>query len=898
MIKKKIICLVLSAVTVGATMASSVGGFTAEDVKAATKLAFDQDYETTKQIVSKGNLIRNNTFDGGVALPWNQVETYPADGDFDVVNGQYKVTVNEMQTPANKDNRWCVQFRHRGLTIEQGHTYRVTFKVTPQYDCKVYAKIGQQGEPYKEYWNNNWNTFDLKAGQTTTVDQTFTMSQATDRQCEFAFHIAGDCAASTLPYSLSFDDINVYDSQFPGYEADIPEPTHAIRVNQVGYYPNMEKKATVVSESKSPIEWKLYDKNQKVVKTGKTTVFGDDKASGDYVHTIDFSDFTQEGEGYRLFVNDTDAATEVPKSMAFKIGNDLYTQMKHDAIKYFYQNRSGIELKMPYTERADLARPAGHPSDIMPTVKTLSDGTQSWYKDDYSLDITGGWYDAGDHGKYVVNGGISTWTMMNQYERAKNAGQDMTKAPFGDNTMNIPESGNGNPDILDESRYNLEALLKMQVPDGHEYAGMVHHKGHDERWTALGVRPDQDKQPRFLQPPSTAATLNLAAIAAQGARLWKDLDPTFAAQCQTAAEKAWAAAEKHPDIFAPLQSTSGGGAYGDDCVDDEFYWAACELYATTGESKYIDYAKSSNAYLQMPTELNGGEDHGCSGAFDWGNVGGLGTLTLVTAPTSLDKSDIQKAKENITKAADVFIANENNQGYGMPINESETVTGVKGLPWGSNSFITNASIVMAYANDFNKDSTDKYINGVAKAMDYILGCNPNVQSYVTGYGTNPLENPHHRFWAYQTDNTFPKAPAGAISGGPNSGLEDPWVKGSGWAPGEMASEKCFMDNIESWATNEVTINWNAPFAWVTSYMDDNNGIAPITDVLYGDLNGDEKINVMDLVLLKKYMNDNSTNIPSGIKSADLNGDGEVSSVDLLLLKKYVSGKLTEFPVQK
>ena len=843
--------------------------------------------------VSVGNLIRNNTFDDGVGLPWNQVETAPADADFDIENGTYNITILKPDNPISKDTRWAVQFRHRGLTLEQGHTYEVSFTVKSAVDCKVYPKIGQQGKEYKEYWNYNhksWQPVEVKAGVPTTVKETFTMTDPTENACEFAFHLAGDCLASKLPYTVSFDDINLKDPLFEGYDADEPEPTNAIRVNQVGYFTNLAKKATVVSSSTSPIGWKLLDSNKNVVKSGMTTVFGKDHASGDNVHTIDFSDFTTEGKGYTLQVDSADVSPKT--SLKFDIGTDIYSDLKDDAIKYFYQNRSGIEIKQPYCGRSDLARAAGHPSDV------LGNAPGTWYNGNYTLDVTGGWYDAGDHGKYVVNGGISTWTMMNQYEHALYNNVDMKKAPYGDNTMNIPESGNGIPDILDESRWNLQTLIKMQVPDGQELAGMVHHKAHDENWTALGVRPDQDTEKRYLQPPSTAATLNLAAIAAQGSRLWKDYDSSFSNKCLTAAEKAWDAAVKHPDILAPMSGSTGGGAYGDTKVDDEFYWAACELYVTTGDSKYLDYIKSSDYYLEMPTKLTGGEDNGISGAFDWGNVQGLGTISLALVPNNLPAEDVKSARDNIVKAADTFIENENKEGYGTPMAEGPfgsplsdpDHSGDKGYAWGSNSFVVNQGIVMSYANDFSDKKDNKYINGTARAMDYILGCNPNVQSYVTGYGSNPLENPHHRFWAYQADNTFPKAPAGAMSGGPNSGLEDPWVKGSGWKSGSRPAAKCFMDNIESWSTNEVTINWNAPFAWVSSYMNDNGAQSAQggVTVLKGDVNADGAVDTMDYLALQKYII-NSSSVTINTENADINGDSNINSADLLGLRKLIIG---------
>ena len=906
MLKKKILCIALSVATVAATLVAPVGF---ESANAATKL------------ISKGDLIQNNDFKAGKGLPWNVVETAPAKSTFDIKDGEYKITVDLSECNEeryDKDSRWAVQFRHRGLTLVKGHTYTVEYTVKADHDCKIYPKIGEQDGEYREFWNGDgegsgdqamtWSPIELKANQPKVVRKTFKFTDSSkspssnkeEKKLELAFHLAGDCAPQGLgqdeKYTFTFSHVSIKDPEFPGYEVEYDDTDYAVKTNQVGYFTNGEKKATAVLTDTKPVSWSLVNAQGKTVKTGMTTVFGKDKASGDNVHKIDFSDYNVAGKGYKIVVNsknvvgihndevdeDINVLSESPE---FEIGDNLYSQLKHDAIKYFYFNRSGVPVEAQYTDgQTEIARPAGHPTDLLKCTPFGPDAKgSSWYKESYSLDVTGGWYDAGDHGKYVVNGGISTWTLQNQYERALNAGEDMTKAPYGDGTMNIPESGNGNPDILDEARFNTEVLMKMQVPDGYKYAGMVHHKAHDDTWTGLAVRPDEDPKERHLQPPSTAATLNMAAVAAQSARLWKDLDPAFSKKCLAAAKKAYAAAQKFPNIYAPLAGTVGGGAYGDTKVTDEFYWAACELYATTGESTYLSDMKKSDYYLEMPSQLTGGEDTGVSGCFDWGNVEGLGTLSLLASKNDLSSSDLETAKKNVTKAADVFISNQENQGYGMPITESVTVNGVPGLPWGSNSFVMNTMILFGYANDI--DASGKYLNAANRAMDYLLGDNPNTKCYVTGYGTKPLENPHHRWWAYQCDDSFPKAPRGVVSGGPNSGLEDPWVKGSGWAPGSKPSEKCFMDNIESWSTNECTINWNAPLAWAASYLDDHNGEGGTWNNP-GDVNKDGAVDLTDYTLLRKYLN-NGGNVQINKDNADVNEDGVINFFDLVALKAMI-----------
>ena len=121
----------------------------------------------------------------------------------------------------------------------------------------------------------------------------------------------------------------------------------------------------------------------------------------------------------------------------------------------------------------------------------------------------------------------------------------------------------------------------------------------------------------------------------------------------------------------------------------------------------------------------------------------------------------------------------------------------------------------ALANDFSgKDGKAELLSGVVEGMDYLLGRNPLAQSYVTGYGERPLLNPHHRFWAHQVNDKFPVAPPGAVSGGPNSDLQDPYVQAAGLKG--CPALRCFVDNIEAWSVNEITINWNAPLAWVAA----------------------------------------------------------------------------------
>jgi endoglucanase len=196
----------------------------------------------------------------------------------------------------------------------------------------------------------------------------------------------------------------------------------------------------------------------------------------------------------------------------------------------------------------------------------------------------------------------------------------------------------------------------------------------------------------------------------------------------------------------------------------------------------------------------------------WQSTQALGSISLAVVPNALPPAEVEAIRKNLRTTADVFLQAINTQGHRVPFQP-----GPKGdFPWGSNSFVLNNAVVLALAHDFTKDT--RYLNGVVQAMDYILGRNPMDQSYVTGFGDRPLQNPHHRFWSYQTNHSYPKPPPGAVSGGPNSGLQDPLARGAGLAG--CAPQKCWIDNIEAWSVNEITINWNAPLAWVAAYLDE------------------------------------------------------------------------------
>ncbi|MBR2283345.1 MAG: glycoside hydrolase family 9 protein [Ruminococcus sp.] len=779
-----------------------------------------------------GQQLGQTDFDEGVGLPWHICESAPGEMDFSIDGGTYNITiVNPGGASRGGEDRWDCQFRHRGLKIVSGHQYRVSYEITASNSGKYYTKIGNLDGDV-EIWHNNmadngpdlgstWELLPIQANQTVKAELTFTASQSLD-VAEWAFHLGGDgqytngdCfPAGTV---IKFDNMSLIDltSDENDYVPEEQWERADILTNQVGYFTGRAKRATLLSSTGSGISFEVKDSSGSVVFSGESEYFGFDEDSGDTVHTLDFTGLDTPGT---YFIETEDGS----ESREFTIGDEsVWSSLLWDSLNYFYQNRSGIPIESQYITSGDksaLARAAGHTSDMAEIEQTWGYSGSSG-----TIDVTGGWYDAGDHGKYVVNGGLSLWLMQNQYETALKYGFEDA---YADGTMYLPESSNGYPDLLDEARYEMEWMLKMIVSSG-DYQGMAYHKAHDEKWTALGIAPADDTMKRIVKPPTTAATLNLAACGAQAARLWEDIDPDFAQECLEAAENAYTAAKKHPDMYAPLDESVGGGAYGDDDATDEFYWAAMELFITTGNEDYYDDTAEYRYFLDVPTTLGGGESVDTVGSFDWGNTAALGTFSAALNPDSFDKGDSEIITENISAAARHYLEIEDSQGYGVPYGQSTLSynDSDKGYLWGSNSFVTDNSVVMAYA--YLLTGEDSYLDGVIGGLDYILGRNPMDYSYVTGYGTHAVEYPHHRYWSWLIDESFPKAPSGVMSGGPNSGMQDPWVQGSGWKKGNIAPQKCYLDHIEAWSVNECTINWNGSLAWIAGFVaEETVGIIP------------------------------------------------------------------------
>lgn len=546
-----------------------------------------------------------------------------------------------------------------------------------------------------------------------------------------------------------------------------------IRLNQIGFYPAAVKKAIVVSDKGG--EFFIQTIQKQTVFTGKLNTSLKPNFAGHIVQYADFSTFGKPGR-YVLYI------PSVGYSYPFEVKASVHKTVADAAIKAYYFMRSGTAMPEKYAGKWHRAE--GHPD----TVVLIHPSAESEGRKVGSIiSSPRGWYDAGDYNKYIVNSGITTSTLLSLYEDFP--------AYMKTVRLNIPESSNKVPDILDEVLWNLRWMLTMQDPTD----GGVYHKLTNAAFDKFEM-PDKDKSPRYVVKKGTAATLDFAAVMAQASRIFKQYPkelPGLADSCITAAKKAWSWAVKNPEVayrqeeinkkFEPKITTGG---YGDNNFTDEFIWAASELVVTTGD---VDYLKNTNLLpdnrMPVPT---------------WSQVRLLGYYTLIKSDiTENALPDLPEIKKRLISTVDDMISGVDSNAYQTVMTKS-----TKHFGWGSTSEAANEGILLiqAYKLSHNK----KYLDYALANLDYLLGRNGTGYSFVTGYGTKTPLHPHHRPSA--ADGVADPVP-GLLVGGSNPGMQD-GIK----VPSKVPDE-AYIDDERAYAANEIAINWNAPLAYLANAME-------------------------------------------------------------------------------
>ena len=641
-----------------------------------------------------------------------------------------------------------VQTYHEGLPLIHGVTYHLSFDLSATIERPVEVFIMNVDDSAIEFTqmltateNGTHYEFDIKIQGNTSWNG----------------RLAFNTGAPTPETAYDYHEVTISNLILQEASDGPTEPN--IKINQTGYLPNAQKKVvfpfdqgdyfqvidantnTVVYTA--PILRKLYNESTK-----ETTFYGD------------FSDFTTPGR-YRLQsqLNGT--------SYEFEIQEDLYHNLLDQTVKMLSLQRCGQTLT------ADWAGAFAH-EQCHTQIATI-------YGTDQQLDVSGGWHDAGDYGRYVPTGTKAVIDLMLAYQ--------MNPHLFTD-AIGIPESGNGVADILDEARVELEWLLKMQNGWGGVYDKVVTAQFPDF------IMPDQDQAPLYIMQEMTTSTGDFVGAMALAYSIYQDIDPEFAQRCLDAAKLSWDYLQSATLSVYTNPEGFSAGQYSDDNDTDERYLASAALYAATGEQKYLDSVKT--IFQASTDQLTG---------VQWKTMGSYGTYLM------LKLSDVQNVDSAFYQQLLSKLINDAEQVLNATSNDGYFVSLYSAYAWGSNADIANNGLILALANDIHANVN--YVNSAADHLHYLLGRNSLNLSFVTNSGIHSPQHLHHRP-ASAANALLP----GALVGGPDSALEDPVTQSM--FNGDTAPAKCYVDDAESYSTNEVAIYWNSPLVALISAVENAN----------------------------------------------------------------------------
>ena len=538
----------------------------------------------------------------------------------------------------------------------------------------------------------------------------------------------------------------------------------AIKVDQVGY-PLNGPKVALISSPATTFEIRRSNDGG-VVFQGKLGSAVAGPNTGDQVQAADFSGLRRTGSFYLVVPG-------AGRSWNFTVGKNVFAHTYYMAMRAFYGQRCGTAVDLG-PEFPGYSYPACHQhGEFHP-----SSGAKG------PRDNIGGWHDAGDYGRYMANSGISTGTLLWAWEIY---GQKLKNI-----SLMIPESGNGTPDILNEARWNLEWMLKMQDDDGGAW-----HKQASEQFPGF-IAPEDDKLPSEVvgtgSAPykSTCATADLAAVGAIAARVYQPYDAKFAAKSLDAARKAWAWTEKYPDVTFRNPPGVGAGEYADANCKDERLWAAAELWRTTGDAAYHDFFLKN--YAEFLPSLDSPP------AENWATVEPMALWTYaLSTRKGADAKAVAAIRKRILKAARAIVERTRSNPYLTSMQARDYV-------WGSNGVAASYGTYLLIANQLEPDNS--FVDVARDNLHYLLGRNTFSLSWVTQVGEHPFQHPHHR---PSGSGKQPGPWPGMLSGGPNANRQDPLLAAM---PKDLPPGKLYADQLASYASNEICINWQASLVFL------------------------------------------------------------------------------------
>ncbi len=527
-----------------------------------------------------------------------------------------------------------------------------------------------------------------------------------------------------------------------------------IFINQAGYLPHMAKRATITTPCDS---FQVTDSDGNTVFSGKTEYIGYSDKSGEELHIADFSAIKGCGT-YHILLPDGEISDDII------IGDDVYRSCFDDVTKAFYYLRCGCGLD---ERHAGVFR---HGACHTGKALIWTDGSEA-------PDVTGGWHDAGDYGRYVTAGACALSHLLYAYIFYPEA--------FEKQHLNIPESGSKEPDILSECRVELDWIMKLQRNDGAVYHKLTtqHH--------APFVMPEEDTAQLYLLPPSSMATADTAAVLALASRVYRSSDAAYADRLLERALLSYSWLEANPDFLYENIQECTTGSYGEREDVGNRFWAAAELFAATGDEKYHTAIKEYSHRQDIHISLG------------YTDMDGIGMLSYILC-NKADDDICSIFRQHIINRADNLVSEAECCGYGCSMKEFE-------FGWGSNMGVLKNAMLMLIAERLT--GNEKYSVATADQLHYLLGRDPLGISYVSGTGVRPINYPHLRpTVADNIDECIP----GMVSGGPNKYRSDPDAKLL--IQEGTPAMKCFADDHRCYSLNEITIYWNSPAVFVLAHF--------------------------------------------------------------------------------
>jgi endoglucanase len=345
--------------------------------------------------------------------------------------------------------------------------------------------------------------------------------------------------------------------------------------------------------------------------------------------------------------------------------------------------------------------------------------------------------------------------------------------------LNIPEGGNGVSDLLDEVRWELDWILKMQDPESGGFYHMVQPTEEVVIPAATETRYIEDVHGRSQNVRPTSTTGSAVAALAHAAVVFANVDPDYAAILQTSAESGWAYLMATPKVVESVP-----GPYSDNDDLDDRFWAAAELYRLTGDTAYDTYIQS--IYQDVPTFFDSDTDN----AYGVGLMGMIGWLSYASSDNP--NPELMAFFEPLfTDWSARMEQRWQNSAWNLALLDED-------FYWGSNYVTLTTPFVMLVGAQALGQDTDTAVHISQNALDYLLGTNPLRFSYISGYG---LDSPHHPVSQQWSLDGVPDVPKGILAGGPNE-YTNPLLFSN-------FAGKRYVDSNGAWSINEHTIYWNS-----------------------------------------------------------------------------------------